>query len=189
MNFEMGPLIGRGIYTRDEMKLSRIFFLLLFAMPAAHAADLPQRFEEGVRVLASDEMEGRGLGTAGIEKAAYWIEGRLREIGLEPAFGASYRQAFPVKTGVALADGNKMSVTNLTGIHTTEEVAEADWIPLGFSSSGVFSGPLVFAGYGIDAPPIGYRELEGTDIKGKVVMMLRYEPQEKDDASPFDGRK
>jgi len=44
-------------------------------------------------------------------------------------------------------------------------------------------------GYGIDAPAIGYREFEGVDLAGKVALMLRYEPQEKDDASPFDGRR
>ncbi len=171
------------------MKLSRVLLVLMLIVSAANAADLAQRFEADVRVLASDEMEGRGLGTQGIEKAAYWIEGRLREIGLEPAFNMSYRQGFGVKTGVMIADGNRMSVTNLTDIHTTAEVASTDWSPLGFSSSGLFSGPLVFAGYGIEAPPIGYRELEGIDLRGKVVLMLRYEPQEKDDASPFDGRR
>ena len=36
---------------------------------------------------------------------------------------------------------------------------------------------------------MGYRELEGLDLRGKVVLMLRYEPQEKDEASPFDGKR
>ena len=170
------------------MKLFRVL-LVMSLVVSAHAADLAQRFESDVRILAAPEMEGRGLGTQGIEKAAFFIEGRLREIGLEPAFAGSYRQGFGVKTGVALADGNKMAVTNLTDIHTTEEIPATDWSPLGFSSSGLFNGRLVFAGYGIEAPPIGYRELEGIDVKGKVVLMLRYEPQEKDEGSPFDGRK
>ncbi|MGZ7079972.1 MAG: M20/M25/M40 family metallo-hydrolase, partial [Thermoanaerobaculia bacterium] len=171
------------------MKVLHRFLLLMLVVSTANAADLAQRFEADVRVLASDEMEGRGLGTQGINKASYWIEGRLREIGLEPAFGTSFRQGFGVKTGAMMADGNKMSITNMTDIHTTTEVAAGDWSPLGFSSSGLVTGPLVFAGYGIEAPPIGYRELDGIDLKGAVVLMLRYEPQERDDASPFDGRK
>ena len=83
-----------------------------------------------------------------------------------------------MKAGVALAGDNVL-----------EGVAAADWTPLGLSSSGAFAGELAFAGYGIEAPAVGYRELDGIDLKGKVVLMLRYEPQEKDDASPFDGRR
>jgi len=141
-------------------------------------AELARAFQRDVAVLAADDMEGRGLGTKGLERAADWIEARLRRSGLQPAFGRSYRQPFRVKAGVALAGANDL-----------EGVAAADWTPLGMSSSGAFAGELAFAGYGIEAPAVGYRELDAIDVKGKVVLMLRYEPQEKDDASPFDGRR
>ncbi|HET7704832.1 MAG TPA: M20/M25/M40 family metallo-hydrolase [Thermoanaerobaculia bacterium] len=170
------------------MKLFRLLFLFTLATPAVMAEDLARRFESDVRVLASEEMEGRGLGTKGIEKAASWIEARLRQLGLRPAFNGSYRQKFDVKTGVVLADGNQISTTNVKTA-TKKNVPAADWTPLGFSSSGKFDSPVVFVGYGIEAPPLGYRELEGVDLKGKVALMLRYEPQEKDEGSPFDGRK
>jgi TolB protein len=123
-------------------------------------------------------MEGRGLGTKGIDEAAAYIEKELRAAKLEPAFGKSYRQKFPVKIGVARGTDNRI-----------DGLAEDDWTPLGFSSSGSFSGPIAFVGYGIEAAPLGYRELEGIDLKGKVALMLRYEPQERDDKSVFDGRK
>ncbi len=123
-------------------------------------------------------MEGRGLNTKGLGKAADYIEKELRAAKLQPAFGKSYRQAFPVKTGVALGTTNKI-----------EGLAADDWTPLGFSSAGSFSGPIAFVGYGIDAPPLNYRDYEGVDLKGKVALMLRYEPQERDDKSPFDGKR
>lgn len=135
-------------------------------------------FKEAVFALAADSMEGRGIGSAGIAKAATWIERRMKAIGLEPAFKKSYRQRFPIKTGVTLKEGNRI-----------EGLDPTDWTPLGFTTSGEFSGDLVFLGYGIDAPAIGYREFEGIDLKGKVALMLRYEPQEKDDGSPFDGKR
>lgn len=149
--------------------------------PATDAAvidSLAARFGADVRVLASDDMEGRGLGTAGIGKAADWIEGRLRELRLAPAFGASYRQPFPVKVGVELLPGNVL-----------DGVPEGDWTPLGMSSSGAFEGEVAFVGYGLHAPPVGYEEFEGVDLHGKVALMLRYEPQERDPAAPFDGRR
>ncbi len=155
-----------------------IAVLLLVCAPLFAQSALEKKLQTDIGTLASPQMEGRGLDTKGIRLAADYIEQRLRGIGLQPVFAASYRQAFPVKTGVSAGPNNRL-----------EGVAADAWSPLGFSSPGAFSGDLVFVGYGIDAPPIGYREYEGLDLKGKVVLMLRYEPQEKDDASPFDGRK
>ncbi|HEV3484252.1 MAG TPA: M20/M25/M40 family metallo-hydrolase, partial [Vicinamibacterales bacterium] len=123
-------------------------------------------------------MEGRGLNTKGLRKAADYLEKELKAAKVEPAFGTSYRQKFPVKVGVAL--GEKNSIRGLS---------KNDWTPLGFSSPGSFSGPIAFVGYGIEAPPLGYRDYEGIDLKGKVALMLRYEPQERDDKSVFDGRR
>lgn len=151
------------------MNLTAFALLLL-------AAQSP--IETHIRTLAADSMEGRGLGTAGIGKAATYIEQQLKAAKLEPAFDGSYRQKFPVKMGVAL--GTKNAIAGLSN---------DDWTPLGFSSAGSFSGPIAFVGYGIDAPPLNYRDYEGIDLKGKVALMLRYEPQEKDENSPFDGRK
>ncbi|MEO8190304.1 MAG: M28 family peptidase [Acidobacteriota bacterium] len=142
------------------------------------ADSVADRFARDVATLAADDMEGRGLGTKGLDRAADWIESRLRALKLEPAFAGSYRQPFDVKIGVALEPGNALS-----------GVAEGDWSPLGFSSAGAFSGEIAFVGYGIEAAPLDYRELSGVDLKGKVALMLRYEPQEKDDASKFDGRR
>ncbi len=139
---------------------------------------LVKPLREAVFALAADDMEGRGLGTAGLERAATWIERRLRASGLDPAFGRSYRQSFPVKTGVALGEGNSI-----------EGLKAEEWTPLGFSSSGSFAGELAFVGYGIEAPAVGYRELDGVDLRGKVALILRYEPQERDEASPFDGKR
>ncbi|MHB9000091.1 MAG: M20/M25/M40 family metallo-hydrolase [Thermoanaerobaculia bacterium] len=150
------------------------------AEPATTPALSPEaaRYKADIEVLASDAMEGRGLNTAGIEKAAAWIEARMQKIGLAPAFGKSYRQPVKIKTGVTLLDGNRV-----------EGLAEGDWTPLGFSSPGDFAGEIAFVGYGIESEPLKFRELEGVDLKGKVALMLRYEPQERDEKSVFDGRK
>jgi Tol biopolymer transport system component len=160
------------------MKRTIPLLLLLCATAFADDAKLTKSIETDIRTLAAPNMEGRGLGTKGIGLAANYIEQRLRALGLQPGFGKSYRQPFPVKTGVSLGSGNKL-----------EGVADGDWTPLGFSSAGAFAGPIAFVGYGIDATPIGYNDFDGIDLKGKVALMLRYEPQEKDDSSKFDGRK
>ena len=137
-----------------------------------------QPIEKHIRTLSADAMEGRGLGTRGLERAAAYIESELRAAKLEPAFRGSYRQQFPVKIGVSLGPKNRI-----------EGLQSEEWTPLGFSSAGAFAGQVAFVGYGIDAAPLSYRELEGIDLKGKVALMLRYEPQERDDKSVFDGRR
>jgi TolB protein len=137
-----------------------------------------QPIERHIRTLSADAMEGRGLNTKGLDKAAGYIEKELRAAGVQPAFGKSYRQQFPVKTGVSLGDRNTLS-----------GVKAEDWTPLGFSSPGSFSGPVAFVGYGIDAPELRYREYEHVDLKGKVALMLRYEPRERDESSPFEGKR
>jgi Tol biopolymer transport system component len=151
--------------------------LLAAILPLILAAT-QQPIETHIRTLAADAMEGRGLGTKGLENAATYIEKELRAAKLEPAFGKSYRQKFPVKIGVSLGPNNRI-----------EGLSAEEWTPLGFSSAGAFSGPLAFVGYGIEAAPLNYRELDAVDLKGKVALMLRYEPQERDESSPFDGKK
>ena len=149
------------------------------ASPApSHSVRLADEFRAGVEVLAADSMEGRGLTTAGILRAANWIERELRSRGLNPAFDKGYRQSFDIKTGVVPLSGNHL-----------EGVSDSAWVPLGFSSSGAFSGEIAFLGYGIDAPPLAFSEFDGADVRGKVALMLRYEPQEKDSSSRFDGKK
>ena len=136
-------------------------------------AATPTPVEKHIRTLSSDAMEGRGLSTKGIGKAADYLEQQLRAANIK-----TQRQKFPVKIGVSLGPNNRIETLN-----------SDDWMPLGFSSPGSFSGPIAFVGYGIDAPPLNYRDYEGIDLKGKVALMLRYEPQERDDKSPFDGKR
>lgn len=152
-------------------------FVLTLALAVSVAAQQTP-IEKHIRTLAADDMEGRGLNTKGLAKAADYIEQQLRAAKLEPAFGKSFRQKFPVKTGVSL--GAKNAIDGLSN---------DDWTPLGFSSAGSFSAPIAFVGYGIDAAPLHYREFEGIDLKGKVALMLRYEPQEREESSPFDGKR
>jgi Tol biopolymer transport system component len=166
--------------TRCTAALTVLCLSGLAGLAPASSPDLARRFAEDVAVLSADDMEGRGLGTAGLGRAADWIERRLRELSLRPAFATGFRQPFEVKTGVALEDGNGNAL---------QGVARDAWVPLGMSSSGAFAGELAFVGYGIEAPPVGYRELEGIDLRGKVALVLRYEPQERDPGSPFAGRR
>jgi hypothetical protein len=59
---------------------------------------------------------------------------------------------------------------------------------LNLSSAGEASGNVVFAGFGITAPEYNYDDYSGLDVKGKIVLLLRHEPQEFDEKSVFEGK-
>ena len=139
-------------------------------------------FETLTRHLSSDEMEGRGVGTEGLGRAARFIAGQFERLDLDDPFDG-YLQPFEGTVGVEIGDGNSFS--------WNDEVLEMqeEFVPLGFSSSGPFDGAVVFAGYGISAEEIDYDDYAGLDVEGKVVLAMRYEPGEDDEDSPFAGRK
>jgi hypothetical protein len=63
-----------------------------------------------------------------------------------------------------------------------------DFLPFSFSSRGAAGGGVVFAGYGITAPEYGYDDYAHLDVRDKIVLVLRHEPQESDDKSVFLGK-
>ena len=132
----------------------------------------PQRYLSHIKALASPEMQGRGAGTQGIEKARHYIESEFRRLGLKPAGPeGSWTQALQVTTGAKPGSGNHLSLKG-TDLHFGR-----DYQPISFSSSGKVTGPLVFAGYGITAPEFGYDDYAHLDVKDKIVVVLRYEPK------------
>jgi len=132
------------------------------------------RYMEDVKLLSAPNMEGRGAGTKGIDRAAHLIEQRYKSLGLEPAGTHGYLQPFTVITGAEIKGKNEFHV--LEGSEKTELKLNQDFVPFSFSTSGAASGPVVFAGYGASAPEFGYDDYAGTDVRDKIVVVLRYEP-------------
>lgn len=148
--------------------------VLPLAAPAQDAAAKQQAYSHDVQVLASDKMEGRGAGTRGLERASQYIEKQFKAAGLKPAGERSYFQPFTVTTGARLSGGNHFIIG---GNGAKKSLAlNKDYLPLGFSSTGTISGPLVFAGYGATADEFHYDDYENLNVKGKIVVVLRYEP-------------
>lgn len=151
------------------------------------AADLsPVEYIGYVKYLASPEMKGRATGSPELEKAAAYIAGEFRSFGLKPLAGNSYYQDFEVTTSATLGTHNQMSVDD--GVQKTALKPQVDFAPLNLSASGDVSAGLVFAGYGITAPEYNYDDYAGLDAKGKIVVILRHEPQEFSDKSVFEGK-
>jgi aminopeptidase YwaD len=167
------------------------FCLLSFAWAGAFAATAPPAIDAAqylndVKFLASRQLKGRATGSPELEKAAHYIAEQFRHTGLKSIDGKSYFQSFPVTTNARLGAGNRFDYA-LQG-NTTGLKFQQDFIPFNFSSRGLLSGQVIFVGYGITAPEYNYDDYAGLDVKGKIVLLLRHEPQEFDEKSVFAGK-
>ena len=131
-------------------------------------------------------MKGRATGSPELEKAAGFIRDQFRPLNLKPLSGDSYYQDFEVTTSAHLGRENKLGYVN--GREKKQLRYSRDFIPLNLSAAGEISGPVVFAGFGITAPEYNYDDYAGLDVKDKIVLLLRHEPQEFDEKSVFEGK-
>jgi hypothetical protein len=149
-------------------------------------SDVEARLKRDVTYLASDELEGRGPGTKGIDKAADYIAQQFQRAGLKPGGPhGSYFQPFTI-SGRAKLEGATLTLRG--PLSQTIELKEGrDFSVVGFSGSGKVTAPVVFAGFGITAPDIGYDDYKGLDVAGKVVLLLRKTPRYDNEKVPFDA--
>ena len=106
--------------------------------PAGLSADLSGAMAH-IRFLADDRLEGREVGTRGARCAGDYIANVFETLGLEPAGpDGSWFQTWDVRLGTKLAGPNRLEV----GGGGQSLALDQDWMPLGFSATGAFSGPL-----------------------------------------------
>ncbi len=140
------------------------------------------RYLERVTYLARDEMKGRGDGSPELDQAADYIASQFRTFGLKAAGDDhTYFQNFELTTGANFGSKNQLQLSG-ENLRINE-----DFVPIAFSNTAEFEGPVVFAGYGITAAELHYDDYQGINANAKVVVILRHEPQELDPASPFNG--
>ena len=144
--------------------------LLLAALAGGETGDVRTH----VSRLASEEMEGRLTGTDGARRASDYIIQELERMGIRPLPGRdSFRVPFEFTSGV----NDQGSTLSASG----REAPSGSVRGLSFSDNGEVSGGLVFAGYGITVPEsqgFGYDSYFGLDVKDKIVLVLRYFPED-----------
>lgn len=151
-----------------------------------------KRLLADISYLASDELEGRGISTQGINKAADYIAAEFAKAGLKTSLydGTPFQKfKMPATTKLGPADKNTLTLFAPAAKNWEPKVQEVGKIfnTLLAGGSNKFDGEVVFAGYGISAPDLGYDDYEGIDVKGKVVVVIRKEPQQLDANSKFNG--
>jgi hypothetical protein len=149
--------------------LAAVLFLSI-ALAGEETRDL----ETHVSRLASEEMEGRLTGTEGARRASDYIIEELHRLGAVPLPGRdSFRLPFEFTSGVS----DRGTTLSMGGESSPAGAVRG----LSFSDDGEVSGGLVFAGYGITVPEsqgFGYDSYFGLDVKDKIVLVLRYFPED-----------
>jgi hypothetical protein len=147
-----------------------------------------------VTFLADDAREGRAPGTKGIEESAVYVAERFRQLGLKPAPGADgFFHKFTLSGRPRLGEPLELVVAAPDGKSLRAE-PRSEFSPLAIGSTGTVENlPIVFAGYGItakdSAQKLDYDDYAGVDAEGKAVLIIRREPQQDRDDSPFAGKK
>lgn len=140
-----------------------------------------------VEVLASDEFEGRDTGTAGETKTINYLKAEFSAAGARPGNGRSYFQDVPL-TEIERQDAPSLAFVK--GGAAESFVYEDDFVAFAGGASAkvnLRNADVVFVGYGIDAPELGWNDYAGVDVTGKVVVALRGEPNREGDDTFFAG--
>jgi Zn-dependent M28 family amino/carboxypeptidase len=148
-------------------------------------------FAAHVRTLASDDFAGRDPATPGEAKTLAYLQAQLRRMGLQPGNGDSFLQ--PVPFQLRLADlANSRAGLRLGGREMALDLRRQAVLgsDLGKAHVEVADSPMVFLGYGIDAPEEGWNDFDGVDLHGRTAVFLAGEPGGTVDGRPrFDGRR
>jgi Zn-dependent M28 family amino/carboxypeptidase len=146
-----------------------------------------QRIRAHVKYLASDELEGRGVGTRGEKLATEYLASQLRAEGVEPAGdNGTYFQEVPMVGATSLLSA-AMTVQGAKG--KTRLTLGEDYVGAALSQQpeNDFDAEAVFVGHGIYAPEFSWDDYKGTDLTSKVLIFFTNEPPS-DDPAFFGGR-
>jgi Zn-dependent M28 family amino/carboxypeptidase len=163
------------------------------ALAAAPTFD-PKRLSQDVKTLSSDAFEGRGPATAGETKTIDYVVAQMKAAGLSPGGDLKggkreWTQAVPLarseitgtpKLDIAVA-GNDRPLTQ------GEEIAVRAAMD-GSKSIDIKNAPLVFLGYGVNAPERKWDDFKGVDLHGKIGIVLINDPDFETGSGDFGGK-
>ena len=167
-----------------------VISLILFTYISTYAQTIfnpditAEEIKQHITFLASDELKGRDSGTEEIKEAADYIANEFSSYGIAPAFNNNYFQEFSFIKTIELTNKNNLAFKS-NGNDLKLNLNE-DYITVPFSGNADVNAKLVFAGFGISAPDLEYDDYAGTDVKDKIVVVIRNTPEPNVAHSGFD---
>ena len=143
------------------------------------------------QVLSSDAFEGRGPGTVGEEKTIPYLIEQFKAAGLKPGNKGKWTQDVPI---VEITAENSNGLTVNAGGQSLHYAYGTDMVAASYRvapHTDIKDSELVFVGYGINAPELGWNDYAGTDMKGKIAVILVNDPdyENADESGLFKGRR
>ena len=164
---------------------------LLGGASGAQAQDISVETMKAVtQELSSDAFEGRAPGSPGEERTVALLEREFAKAGLQPGNRGSWVQDVPL---VEITAKNVTPLT-FTGGRTPLSLAYGpEMVAATYRITphvAIKDSPVVFVGYGINAPEKGWNDYAGLDVKGKTVLILVNDPDYAMEGldGPFSGR-
>lgn len=171
---DRGMKMRRGLWIGAAAMIVACAFAGLPRQVSAEKTDweaLGKRWWAHVEYLADDKLEGRDTGSKGFEKAAEYVAGYFREAGLRPAGAQGYVQ--PVEFVARQIDEARSSLELVReGKAERLTLGEEAFFDLGSDPAAKVEAPMVFVGYGLSVPELGYDDLAGLDLRGKIAVLM-----------------
>ncbi len=165
------------------LKRNSILFTAMIALAAgcAVAGEEPSADKNLIKAhlsfLADDLLEGRETGSRGFDIAALYVVAQFTQYGVQPKGDrGGYLQTVPLKSSQLVQESPSVAILSNS---RNEALAYLDDYAISGSlleDRSQVSAPLIFVGYGIDAPRFNHRDYADADVKGKIAVMLLGKP-------------
>ncbi|KUJ83173.1 aminopeptidase [Microbulbifer flavimaris] len=167
------------------MKMKTLIGALLVSVLVACATQQPtplpvpeaDNMRRHVEYLASDELAGRETGTEGYKRAAEYVARQFEAMGLQPAGSQGFMQPVPFRRASWAGREPTMVLRGNDGDITFKFAEDFVASPPTVSQDLAATAPLVFVGFGIEAPEFGIDDYAGLDVRGKIVVVLSGRPK------------
>ena len=158
-------ITGCGTQTTEQTNTASDF-------TASYNSINKEQLTEHIKVLASDEFEGRAPSSKGEELTLDYLTKQLTAIGFKPGNGDSFLQAVPMVSieaspEMTLSIGGKDYQYGHDMVMGSSRISDFEQLK---------DSELVFVGYGVNAPEYQWNDYEGLDVKGKTVVILVNDP-------------
>jgi Zn-dependent M28 family amino/carboxypeptidase len=161
------------------MKILTVLLVLAASTALAETASpiSNERIREDVRVLASDEFQGRGPGQAGDAKTVDYLTAQFKAAGLQPGgLKGAWVQDVPLRVFVrepSVKINLKMGEAVSRSLIVGRDVTLSSHV---VGHNRLVNAPIVFVGYGVNSPDLGWDSFAGADLRGKIALVLANDP-------------
>ena len=130
-----------------------------------------------IAFLADDLLEGRGTGTQGFDIASRYVAAQFHQFGLHPGGESNtWFQTVPLLESKLMPDTARFELHSGTATNLLDYNLDYLARPNPLDTNVTLSAPLIFVGYGVRAPELGYDDLATVDLKGKIAVVLSKAP-------------